>query len=78
MEYFRSGGGNNSPYFSHRIRVPDCTSDMYTWCTEYDDQGSYFRRWHVEWKGITKKNYDVVQFEWEEAALLFALKFGCL
>jgi hypothetical protein len=51
---------------------------MYTWCTEYNDQGRHFRRWHVEWKEITKKNYDVLQFEWEEAALLFALKFGCL
>ena len=44
MEYFWSDGGNNDPYFSHRIKVPKCTADMYDWCAEFDDEGKYFRR----------------------------------
>lgn len=76
MEYFYSGGGNNRPYFSYRIKIPKCTSEMYSWCDEYDAQGRCFRRWHVEWQSITQKNYDIVQFEWEEAAIMFLLKFG--
>ena len=79
MEYFWSDGGNNRPYFRHRVKVDKCTSEMYKWCEEYDDQGVPFRRWHVEWRKIdVEREYEVVQFEWEEAALMFVLKFGCL
>jgi hypothetical protein len=74
MEYFRSIGGNNSPYFRHRVKVRKCTDEMFDWCRDFSDEEKNFRRWHVEWG----KDYDVVQFEWEEAAVLFALMFGCL
>ena len=77
MEYFYSGGGNNSPYFSYRIRVPKCTTEMYEWCDAFDAEAKCFRRWHVEWKATHKpRDYEIVQFEWETAAILFALKFG--
>lgn len=77
MEYFYSGGGNNSPYFSHRIRVPNCTAEMYEWCAAFDDDGKYFCRWHVEWKATHKpRDYEVVQFEWREAANMFLLTWG--
>jgi len=76
MEYFHGGGGNNRPRFSYRIKVPKCTTEMYEWCTQYDAQDRYFRRWHVEWADLYQKNYDIVQFEWEEPAIMFALKFG--
>jgi hypothetical protein len=77
MEYFYSGGGSNNPRFPYRIKVNQFTSDMYTWCEEYPVTGSgYFQRFHVEWSTVYNKEYDVVQFEWEEPAIMFALKFG--
>lgn len=83
MEYFYSGGGNNRPYFSYRVKVRKCTEEMYVWCAEYDDEGSYFCRFHVEWKdvyGTTEhpRDYEIVQFERETPALMFTLKFGCI
>jgi hypothetical protein len=77
MEKFYSGGGNNSPRFPYRIKVDQCTAEMYEWCLEYPVTGSgSFKRFHIEWCPLYNKDYDVVQFEWEEAALMFALKFG--
>ncbi len=77
MEYFWSDGGNNRPYFSHRIRVPKCTTEMYEWCSAFDDEGAYFRRFHVEWMTVhNDRDYEVVQFEWVDAALMFKLTWG--
>lgn len=78
MEYFWSDAGNNRPYFRYRIKVPKCTTEMYEWCQAFDDEGKYFRRWHVEWNDShhPKVNYDVVQFEWHEAAVMFKLRWG--
>ena len=77
MEYFWSDGGNNRPVFRYRIQVPKCTTEMYEWCEQFDHEGAYFRRWHVEWMDTHKpRDYEIVQFEWETAAILFALKFG--
>lgn len=77
MEHFYSGGGNNRPTFRYRIKVDNCTNDMYTWCEAYPVTGSgNFQRFHVEWASVYNKDYDVVQFEWEEPAIMFALKFG--
>lgn len=76
MEYFWSEGGNNSPWFSHRIEVKGVPDEMYEWCKNYNDEGRPFRRWHVEWGSNRGRDYDVIQFEWEQAALMFALKFG--
>lgn len=83
MEYYWSEGGNNRPWFSYRIKVRKCTNEMYTWCKEYTDQGSPFCRFHVEWCDVYKtennpRDYDIVQFECEAPALLFAMKFGCV
>lgn len=78
MEKFYSGGGNNSPRFPYRIKVNECTAEMYEWCMRYPVTGSgSFKRFHVEWNSLSNnKAYDVVQFEWEEPAIMFALKFG--
>jgi hypothetical protein len=76
MEYFWSDGGNNRPVFRYRIKVPKCTSEMFKWCEGFDDEGKYFRRWHVEWKKFGDKDYDVVQFEWYDAAVMFKLTWG--
>lgn len=83
MEYFYSGGGNNRPYFSNRIKVKEFNTEMYEWCEAYPTgPNEYFKRFHVEWKSMYSDNqgrardYEVAQFEWEEAAIMFALKFG--
>ena len=75
MEYFRSESGHR-PYFSHRVSVSKCTDDMYEWCLQYDTEGKHFRRFHVEWAGVHQRDHDIVQFEWEQAALMFSLRFG--
>jgi hypothetical protein len=50
---------------------------MYEWCDAFDDEGKYFRRWHVEWRDTHKpRDYEVVQFEWREAANMFLLTWG--
>jgi len=76
MEYFHSGGGG-PPYFLHRIKVLKCTEEMYDWCDSFDSEGKSFCRWHVEWSNSTRY-YEIVQFEWEAAAIIFKLKFGCI
>lgn len=76
MEYFYSSGGNNRPWFTNRIKVKAVSNEMHEWCTNYDSEGRPFRRWHVEWGSNRGLEFDVIQFEWEQAALLFALKFG--
>jgi len=76
MEYFWSDGGNNSPYFSYRIKVPKCTTEMYEWCEQFSDEGHYFRRFHVEWSMNRSRDYDIVQFEWEHAAFMLKLTWG--
>ena len=37
-----------------------------------------FARWHCEFGSNYARDYDVVQFEHEEPAIMFALKFGAL
>ena len=77
MEYFWSDAGNNRPYFRYRIKVPKCTTEMYEWCEAFDDEGSYFRRFHVEWMSVhNDREYEIVQFEWDKAALMFKLTWG--
>jgi hypothetical protein len=79
MKYFSSHGGNNAPYFTHRIKMPvGLPAGAYEWCLEYPDQDSPFRRFHCEWDHYTAgqpghKGYVIIQFEWEEAAIMFAL-----
>ena len=75
MEYFWSEGGHR-PYFAHRVRVPNCDTEMYKWCEAFDDEGAYFRRFHVEWASVYNRDYDIVQFEWDKAALMFKLTWG--
>jgi hypothetical protein len=50
---------------------------MYEWCSDFDDEGKHFRRWHVQWQvNRPQRDYDVVQFEWREAANMFLLTWG--
>ena len=76
MEYFWSDGGNNRPYFTYRFKVKDINSkDMYLWAKEYPSK-DYFQRFHVEWASVYNRDYDVIQFEWSEAAKIFRIAFA--
>lgn len=75
MEYFYSEGGNNEPYFRYRIKVKSVTAEMFEWCKNYQYlRNTDFAHWHCDY-GVLR-DYDVIQFEQEEPALMFALKFG--
>ena len=80
MVYFYSDGGNNRPYFTYRFKVPKVTNAMYKWAETYPSK-DYFQRWHVEWASVYNKmdsprDYDVIQFEWSEAAKIFRIAFA--
>ena len=77
MEYFQGGGGLNSPYFAHRIRINRMSNPAFLWCQQYPATG-YFQRFHVEWGSNQdpEVDYDIVQFENEKAALMFRLTWG--
>lgn len=54
---------------------------MIEWCNEYPVTGpGYFQRYYPDFFDDGRgwdTGYAVFQFEWEEPAILFALKFGC-
>ena len=85
MELFYGGGGNQYPDFRFKVRVSKKragdVSPLMKWCDDYPtgDKG-YFKRYYIDWRGGEKKygdsEYTIFQFEWEEAAIMFALKFG--
>lgn len=77
MQYFGSG----NPYFAHRIKVKEFPEGAFEWCEAYDNGGKDFRRFHIEWDeyyvgDAGHKGFTIVQFEWEEAAMMFALTFA--
>ena len=82
MKYYSSQGGNNSPYFKYRIKAIDgLARGAYEWCQEYPDEDQPFRRFHCEWDHYepghkSHKGYVVIQFEWEQAAIMFALRWS--
>jgi hypothetical protein len=77
MEFFYGGGGSSNPYFAHRIKVKKVSNEMFEWCNDYEVVGAHhFARWHCEHGSAYNRDHDVVQFEREEPALMFALKFG--
>lgn len=52
---------------------------MMEWCDNYPtgDHG-YFKRYYIDWRdknGDFDNNYATFQFEWEEPAIMFKLKF---
>ena len=78
MELFYSGGGRSNPDFSYKVRVRR-QDGMLEWCDEYPVTGAgHFQRYWVDWRdnGSYDTPYATFQFEWEEPAILFALKFG--
>lgn len=79
MELFYGGGGRSNPDFIYKVRVK-VQEGMMSWCDDYPVKGSgYFQRYYIDWcdggKGFDT-GYAVFQFEQEEPAIMFALKFG--
>ena len=84
MELFYGGGGRSNPDFRYKVRInrkaPGDVNEMMEWCDNYPVTGSgYFQRYYLDWrdeKGEFSDDYVTFQFEWEEPAIMFALKFG--
>lgn len=76
MKYFHSYGGRSNPDFPYRIKMPgELPEGAYEWCLAYPDQGALYRRFHCEQGHAEHKGYVIMQFEWEEAAMMFALRW---
>lgn len=80
MELFYSAGGNNRPTFRYQFKMKAITDKMFDWCSNYEDEGRNFRRWHIIWNVNEgqgdREEVPMIQFEWEEPAITFALMFG--
>jgi hypothetical protein len=76
MELYYSSGGNNRPDFQYRFAVKEVTPEMYEWCSKYPAGGRPFRRFHILWANFESRQDSIIQFEWEEAAIMFPLTFG--
>jgi len=82
MELFYSGGGRSNPDFRYKVRVKKPFDGMMEWCDDYPVTGSgYFQRYYIDWnwnngEEVWMSDYAIFQFEWEEPAIMFALKFG--
>lgn len=83
MELFYGGGGRSNPDFTYKVRVKNGTmSRMMEWCDNYptDEKWSCFQRYYIDYRNgrndFSDSEYVTFQFEWEEPAIMFALKFG--
>ena len=76
MEQYYSWGGAPNPNFYHRIILThklSLSGEMLAWCKEYESTSRYYITWH----GVDKETESIeFQFEYEEPAIMFALKFG--
>lgn len=80
MELFYGGGGRSNPDFRYKVRVKKPVDGMMEWCDNYPVTGEgYFQRYYIDWRAGSDNwdsDYAIFQFEWEEPAIMFALKFG--
>lgn len=75
MELFYGGGTQSNPNFPHKVKIKRMTSEAFDWCSNYPSEGPG-QRWYVNWGHDRRLDNDTVHFEWQEPALMFALKFG--
>ena len=80
MKKFYGGGGRQNPDFRYKVRVKKPFIGMMEWCDKYPVTGQGdFQRYYIDWRensGDFDSDYATFQFEWEEPAIMFALKFG--
>jgi hypothetical protein len=76
MQKFYGGGGRQNPDFRYKVKVSYPLDGMLAWCDNYPVTGEgYFQRYYVEWPK-DDSNTVTFQFEWEEPAIMFTLKFA--
>ena len=80
MELFYGGGGRSNPDFRYKVRIKRQDGTM-EWCDNYPHQISFNNsdRYYIDWRDGGRgydTGYAIFQFEWEEPAIMFALKFG--
>jgi hypothetical protein len=71
VEHFYTYGGAQNPNFNYKIKVKEITNEMHVWCMNYDHQG----RWAITY---WNSKPCTIQFEYDEPAIMFALKFGAV
>ena len=76
MRMYYSGGGRQNPDFRYKVKVKYPLTGMREWCDAYPTKTKegYFERYYMEFPKFDA-DYCTFQFEWEEPAILFALKF---
>ena len=75
MEQCYSYDDADTPDLYYKVDLPSqaSASDALGWCHRYESPGRYY----VQWPGLwNKAEYTQFQFESEQTALIFALKFG--
>lgn len=73
--YFTEGGRSN-PDFRYKVKVTLPFPGALQWCEEYPTKtpdGS-FERYYTDWRA-SSDGHVIFQFEQEEPAVMFALKF---
>jgi hypothetical protein len=70
MEQYWSGGGADNPYFRHKIIVSRLNDKMIEWCLDYVSDSRFYIVYLLRTDGVQ------FQFESEEPAIMFNLKFG--
>lgn len=79
MEQFYSAGGRSNPDFPHQVKINKITDEMLVWCQKYTVKGTgYSQRFYIKWnmKYYGEDINGIFQFECEEPAIMFILKFG--
>ena len=75
MELYYGGGGAQNPRFPHTVKVNTVSAEAYGWLQDYPGL-EYFDRFYINWTSRTTLGYLEVQFEREEPAIMFRLKYG--
>lgn len=81
MQRYFSSGGLRNPDFRYKIKVTSVQTDhmaAISWCDNYPTKSpdGYFERYYVDWgDGSSESKFVIFQFEQEEPAIMFALKF---
>lgn len=77
MELYHSSGGAGNPRFPHSVKVNTVSAEAYGWLQDYPGL-EYFDRFYINWTGRERLGYLEVQFEREQPAIMFRLKYGHL
>lgn len=72
MEVYYSEHGARNPCFRYVIKVKTVSAEAGTWLKEYPSAGRYW----VDWTGRSRLGWVNVQFEHEEPAVMFSLKWA--